>query len=94
MCQETMESIAERTTTEAMAVGDRFDPVTYGEGGGLSKVNLEPHKYSISDDKLTKYQTRFEDRFRDAGICSFADFATAIRQLYTERVREVASDIA
>ena len=85
--EENIKSIAEKTTKEAMAVGDKFDPVAYGDGGGLSKVNLKPHTYMISDNNLMKYQARFEERFREVGIYSYSDFSTAIREHHAEQFR-------
>ena len=62
-----------------MAIGDRFDPVAYGEGNGLSKVNLRRHEFEISDENLRRYQSMFEDRFRNAGIVSYLAYASIIK---------------
>ena len=82
MPDDQAESIAQKTTKEAMAVGDRFDPVSYGEGNGLSKINLERHEFEISNDNLKRYHSMFESRFRDVGISSYAAFGAAIKDLW------------
>lgn len=84
MSDDQAESIAQKTSKESMAVGDRFDPVSYGEGNGLSKVNLQRHEYEISADNLMRYRSMFENRFRSVGISSYSAFSAAISQLWNK----------
>jgi len=70
-------SIGQKTSKEAMAAEDRFDPVAYGEGGGLSKINLHRHQYEVNEENRNLYQSMFEDRFRDVGIVSYSDYANS-----------------
>jgi len=80
---DSIAAIAEKTTKEAMAEGDRFDPIAYGDGNGLSKVNLSPHKTELHEDKRRAYQDLFRSAFRDTPFNDYHQLAEA----YTTRHR-------
>jgi hypothetical protein len=68
---DMLRSIADKTSKESMIKGERFDPLAFGEGGGVSKVNLDSHLHFLSDDEQSLYDQRFRDRFKAAGIGSY-----------------------
>ncbi len=70
---DMLRSIAEKTSKEAMSEGGRFDPLAFGEGGGLSKVNLLSHSHELTPAEETLCQHIFMDRFAAVGIRSYRD---------------------
>ncbi len=70
---EMLQGIENKTSKEAMAVGDRFDVLHFGDGGGLSKVNLTPHKGGLDAAEKSKYAALFQEQFAPAGIGSYAE---------------------
>ncbi len=71
--------IAQKTSKEAMAVGNRFDPLTFGDGEGVSKVNLDDHAHQLSSDELEMYDLMFRARFGAEGINSYQELVLRFR---------------
>lgn len=71
-------AIVEKTSKNAMAKGNRFDPVSFGDYEGLSKVNSVPHTTVVSDWSRERYSELFESAFAGTGITNFLEFASYI----------------
>lgn len=71
-------AIAQKTTKEAMAEGDRFDPIAYGDGNGLNKVNLSPHQTELAAEHRSVYQDLFRAAFRDTPFTTYRELADAL----------------
>ena len=71
---EMIHSIAHKTSKEEMARGDRFDPLHFGDGGGQTKINLQPHQHKLSDRDMEVYNDIFRRRFEVVGIKSYDEF--------------------
>ncbi|MCW8128200.1 sulfotransferase domain-containing protein [Microbulbifer halophilus] len=78
---ELIVAIAEKTSKRAMAEGDRFDPVNFGDGGGQTKINLAPHGYQLDGRDMALYQKIFTRRFAGTGIRNYADYIEVMRRL-------------
>jgi Sulfotransferase domain len=76
-----LRSIVQKTSKEAMAQGDRFDPLHFGEGGGQTKVNLEAHEHALDDADKASYEAIFRSRFAGTGIGCYAELIETLRQL-------------
>jgi len=74
-----LQSIAEKTSKEAMATGYRFDPISFGDGEGQSKINLEPHTHSLSQSDMDVYNRMFIKRFSEVGIVSYSELVEELR---------------
>lgn len=72
--------IAQKTSKEAMAVGNRFDPLSFGDGEGISKVNLDDHAHQLSAKELEAYDLLFRERFGAEGINSYQDLVLRFRE--------------
>ena len=70
-----LRSIAEKTSKEAMSGGDRFDPLAFGEGGGVSKVNRTTHPHRLSEEEQAVVDAIFRERFAAQGIDSYRDLS-------------------
>ena len=79
---EMIQSIAMKTSKEAMIKGDRFDPLHFGEGGGQTKVNLKPHKHTLNAKEIEIYDEIFKRRFAPVGITSYREYIGEIRKSY------------
>jgi len=75
-----MAAIVQKTTKEAMAKGNRFDPLTFGDGDGVSKVNLNDHAHQLSSNELEIYESLFRSRFGPEGINSYQELVLRFRE--------------
>lgn len=66
-----LQEIIAKTSKEAMSEGERFDPLAFGEGGGVSKVNLQRHPHGLRADEQSVYDRLFRERFAAEGIESY-----------------------
>jgi len=76
--ESDVEDIVAKTSKKSMLEYDRFNPVTFGDGGGCGKVNLEPHKHKLSEDDLAWYAAEFKAKFAGTGIETYEDFCKLI----------------
>jgi len=74
--------IQEKTTRASMAVGNRFDPVTFGDGIGLSKINVDERPLELHYEYLDTYQQIFRERFRDYGFAGYEELVCWFRARY------------
>lgn len=88
---DVIRSIVAKTSKTAMAAGDRFDPIRYGEGGGLSKVNLVAHKHVLSESDKQLYDTLFAKKFAGEGIRSYQELIEKIRGAQRTAMRQPAA---
>ena len=75
---DMLRSIVEKTSKESMSEGDRFDPLAFGEGGGLSKVNLLSHPHKLTSAEEALYDRAFVERFAAVGIRSYRDLIDSL----------------
>ena len=68
-----LDSIDEKTSKQAMSSGERFDPLAFGEGGGVSKVNLKDYPHQLTVEETLYYDERFAARFSASGIRSYRE---------------------
>eukprot|EP00241_Pyramimonas_parkeae_P012745 CAMPEP_0114233242 /NCGR_PEP_ID=MMETSP0058-20121206/5051_1 /TAXON_ID=36894 /ORGANISM="Pyramimonas parkeae, CCMP726" /LENGTH=291 /DNA_ID=CAMNT_0001344801 /DNA_START=276 /DNA_END=1151 /DNA_ORIENTATION=- len=73
-----IDDICEKTSKRSMAEYDRFDPVHFGDGDGLSKINLKAHNHALNAADLQWYQEQFEQKFAGTGIKTYEDFSQFI----------------
>mmetsp|Transcript_28997 Transcript_28997/g.55584 ORF Transcript_28997/g.55584 Transcript_28997/m.55584 type:complete len:333 (+) Transcript_28997:2574-3572(+) len=76
--QKDIDSICNKTSKRSMLEYDRFDPVKFGDGEGVSKVNLQPHKHKLAENDLKWYDDEFAKKFAGTGIKNYADFSAHI----------------
>lgn len=72
--------VAQKTSKEAMAVGNRFDPLAFGDGEGISKVNLGDHAHQFGANDLETYDSLFRARFGGEGIKSYQELMIRFRE--------------
>ncbi|MFS8184578.1 sulfotransferase domain-containing protein [Pseudovibrio denitrificans] len=77
---EEISQISAKTTKMAMAEGNRFDPLTFGDTEGVSKVNLSKHLNVLSDEDKRIYAKLFREKFEPYGIMSYDDLILHFRE--------------
>lgn len=78
--RKLIQFVSDATSKAAMAEGDRFDPISYGEGSGLSKINLSSHKHQLNQKDFEIYDAMFRKKFANTGINSYEELCALMRQ--------------
>jgi hypothetical protein len=81
LSQADVEDISNKTSKKSMLEYDRFNPVTFGDGEGVGKVNLEPHSHKLNETDLAWYDAEFKRKFAGTGIVTYADFCKHINSV-------------
>lgn len=81
LSQSDIENICHKTSKKSMLEYDRFDPVSYGEGDGIGKVNLEPHKHKLNDEDMQWYNAEFKKKFAGTGITNYEEFSKWVNSI-------------
>lgn len=70
-----LKGICQKTSKRSMAEYDRFDPVHFGDGGGIPKVNIQTWDYGPTEKQMAWYDAHFKKKFHGTGIETFDQFS-------------------